>query len=400
MSIKIHRGANHIGGCVTEISTEKARVFIDLGADLTDEKDSEIDLDGLTIGNTQNSFLLITHYHGDHIGRIAQAVKGIPIYMGEITKKIAMEIAKRTANTKTQEVLEKAITFKPGQELFFGDIIVTTYTIDHSAFDAYCFLIKAKGKSIFYTGDFRLHGPKGKGMLENKFFEKYINENNSKVIDYMICEGTNISREEKAEPESELMRKAMNLFADPKHKYVFILCSSTNIDRIMVFYHAYNKVFEKKRPFIVRDRYNYQAEILKIISESQGEKCEFYNFEPSEASAKDGYCRLIRCNRDGEGILKRGFAEHPNDSLIIYSMWEGYLDENNPASDDKLIEFLKPYKDKYVYLHTSGHADVETIQNVVDIIKPKHIIPIHTESPEEFKNIFCDKALLETYVEW
>jgi len=399
MSITIHRGANQIGGCVTEISTEKARVFIDLGADLTDEKDSPIDIDGLTTGNAQNSHLLITHYHGDHIGRIKQTVKDIPIYMGEITKKIAMEIATRTANTETLKVLEKAKTFKPGHKLTFGDIKVTTYTIDHSAFDAYCFLIEAKGKRIFYTGDFRLHGAKGKGMLENGFFEKYINENGSKVTDYMICEGTNISKKENAEPESELLRKAMKLFANQKHKYVFILCSSTNIDRIMVFYHAYNKVFDKKRPFIVRDRYNYQAEILKIISESQGEKCEFYNFEPSEASAKDGYCRLIRCNKEGEGILKRCFAEHPDDSLIIYSMWKGYLDENNPARDKKLIEFLKPYKDKYECLHTSGHADIKTIQNVVNIINPKHIIPIHTESPEEFKKLFKN-ALLKTHVEW
>ena len=34
MEIKIHRGLEQIGGCITEISTATSRVFIDLGQNL------------------------------------------------------------------------------------------------------------------------------------------------------------------------------------------------------------------------------------------------------------------------------------------------------------------------------------------------------------------------------
>ena len=34
MKLTIHRGANQIGGCITEIATSKAKVFIDLGSNL------------------------------------------------------------------------------------------------------------------------------------------------------------------------------------------------------------------------------------------------------------------------------------------------------------------------------------------------------------------------------
>jgi len=108
--------------------------------------------------------------------------------------------------------------------------------IDHSAFDAYSFLIEANGKKVFYTGDFRLHGTRGK----IKVFEHF-----AKNIDCLICEGTNIAKG-KAQTEFELYNKAIELFEKPEHKYVFILCSSTNIDRIFEFYHAYNKVFNRK----------------------------------------------------------------------------------------------------------------------------------------------------------
>ena len=34
MQIKIHRGINQIGGCVTEIKSKKARILIDVGTNL------------------------------------------------------------------------------------------------------------------------------------------------------------------------------------------------------------------------------------------------------------------------------------------------------------------------------------------------------------------------------
>jgi ribonuclease J len=386
MKLTIHKGTNQIGGCVTEISTENARVFIDLGADLIKDKDkanSKIYIDGLTTGNAKNSFLLITHYHGDHIGRIDHALPGIPIYMGETAREISMAIAKRT--NKKLELLEKTQTFRIAGKFKLGDIKVTPFMIDHSAFDAYSFLIEADGKRIFYTGDFRLHGPRGRKMLENGFFEKHATN-----IDYLICEGTNISKLEKAQTEVELRKDAAKLFENPKHKYVFVLCSSVNIDRIFEFYHAYDGVFKRKRPFLCD---YYQEDVLKIVSEKHGKKSDFYNFTHNCASRKDGFCLLIR-NERWKKTLDKYFTKYPDECLLIYSKWDGYISENKEVNDPKLIEFLKPYNN-IKRLHTSGHADVETLQKVEGIIKPKHIIPIHTEKPEMFQKLFKNTLLLK-----
>ena len=41
-------------------------------------------------------------------------------------------------------------------------------------------------------------------------------------------------------------------------------------------------------------------------------------------------------------------------------------------------------------LHTSGHADSKTIEKLIDDIKPKKIIPVHTENTDwfdKFKNV-------------
>ena len=42
MNIIIHRGANQIGGCITEITTDGAKIFIDFGSNLPGSKKKEL----------------------------------------------------------------------------------------------------------------------------------------------------------------------------------------------------------------------------------------------------------------------------------------------------------------------------------------------------------------------
>jgi ribonuclease J len=74
-------------------------------------------------------------------------------------------------------------------------------------------------------------------------------------------------------------------------------------------------------------------------------------------------------------------------------MWNGYLDEKKSAFNQNLFDFLKPYS--FDYMHTSGHANVETLKSVFETVKPKSgIIPIHTEAPEKFKELFQNQTVL------
>ncbi len=60
---------------------------------------------------------------------------------------------------------------------------------------------------------------------------------------------------------------------------------------------------------------------------------------------------------------------------------------------------MKPYTKKFTdYLenrqftihkiHTSGHADLETLKKMVEAIQPKNIVPIHTFEGDKYKDIF------------
>jgi len=384
VQIKVHRGTHQIGGTITEIKTAKARIIIDMGAELprAGKKESgPFDIEGVTTGTPDCDAVFITHYHGDHVGMYESILPEIPVYMGKIAKQIfgvVQSTIKKKRDKGSPELVKRFSTFEIGKPIIIRDMKIFPYTIDHSAFDAYMFLIEAEGWRILHTGDFRMHGARGSKMPD--VFEKY-----TKNIDVLITEGTMLSRQgEKTMTEHELGAKAKDLLRD--NKSVFVLSSSTNIDTIAGFYNA---AIANKRPFIVCED-DFQLEILRIVAKNS--RSSFYDFgrEKIYTYAKNlhnymtncGFCFVGRTN----SITKRAIEAFP-DNLLIYSMWGGYLDKTHPAFDEYKSEWI----DKAVAngsrlepLHTSGHATAEDLKKVCEITQAKTIIPIHSEQPEAF----------------
>jgi ribonuclease J len=378
--IIIHRGARQIGGCITEIATQHNSVFVDVGENLPGNNTIMPLVEGLTAGSTANRALLLTHYHGDHIGRLVDVLPEVPVYMGKTAKTLQMNLTERM-NPKRLTLFGCIQTFTPLDRIKVGaDITIMPLMIDHSAFDAYMFVIEAGGTRILHTGDFRLHGVRGGKTL--KMLNCYARD-----IDYVICEGTTLSRvDEPPFTEHELRRKAAELMKTAE--YVFVMCSSTNIDRIGAFYHA-NPV---GRLFICDE---YQKTQLEAVRLGHSDKSSFYDFRHVISYARNidtrmkekGFCMLIR---QGE-FFRTVMEKYKDNCLVIYSMWTGYLDGR--AKNDALRAFMSPYR--YRVLHTSGHAQPNDIKKIYGIVKPKcGLIPIHTESPEAFNGLLPDGKII------
>ena len=386
MQIKVYRGTHQIGGCITEIKTSTARIIIDMGSELpsANQSASDIEIDGVTRGTPNCDAVLITHYHGDHIGMVEKVLPEIPIYMGQIAKQIYSVVQQTLKNKLDKGNPEQVKNFREytiGKPMIFGDITVTPYVVDHSAFDAYMLLVEAEGKRILHTGDFRLHGARGNKMPI--VFEKY-----AKDIDILITEGTMLSRNsEKVITEHELGAQAKTLLSE--YKNVFVLCSSTNIDTIAEFYNA---AIECNKPFIVCED-DFQAEILRIVAQSTSSS--FYDFSKRKVysygtnlhslMSKQGFCFIGRTN-----YLTKKAIETFSNSLLIYSMWKGYLDKKHAAFDEFKSEFIDYAINmgcRLEFLHTSGHASTNDIKRICEITQAKTIIPIHCEQPENFANI-------------
>ena len=210
MKIKIHRGLDQVGGCITEIWTETSRIFIDMGQNLPgigetpDPVRDRAMVSALFSNNVrQNQAVVYSHAHGDHVGLFEYVPNGIPQIIGEgakilltikydtflkgreyhLTDLVRMgadrndieelkllleEDAHRLAKIKKFRIwkrpsldncqkkghfLKRLLQLWRKEEksdFTIGDIKITPFPTCHSIYDSYMFLIEAEGKKIWH----------------------------------------------------------------------------------------------------------------------------------------------------------------------------------------------------------------------------------------------------------
>ncbi len=384
MKLRIYRGTHQIGGIAAEISTDKTRIIIDMGDELSldpDFKSAPLEIPGVTDDNGSCDAVLFTHYHGDHVGQMNRIRKDIPLYAGPLAKDIMLISTKkrRCDTTALESRISKMHTFDPGTAFMVGDIQITPFSIDHSACDSYMFLIEADGKKLLYTGDFRTHGFRGKAVP--KIMDKLVRK-----VDALVTEGTTLSRPD-TEPMTEYnLQKKVKAYIK-QYKYVFVLCASTNLERIC----ALSKAVPEGKYFIC-DRYQY--DLLDLIENHWGKYSELYRGIKKNYLSEvilDGFIDRggVMAVRDNQRFRKIIPRVDRSQSIILYSMWDGY----RTKPDSTIPSFLE-LAGKWEPLHTSGHASHADLQMVIKKTSPEKIIPIHTDDPDMLKKLCPDKNIV------
>ena len=380
MNIIIHRGTHQIGGSAIEISTKSTRIILDFGNELSlDEKYTSINLDinGVTRGIPDCDGIVISHYHMDHLGQLTSALPEIPVYMGELSKEIAL-IGSEYQDKDLYLRLLGANTFRGGEAFTIGNIHIRPLVIDHSAADSYMFVIEAEGKRVLYTGDFRMHG------LRHHILEKLVNTYIGEV-DVLITEGTSLSRDaDECISEAAVLEDISSYIQDGK--YVFVMCSSTNIDRIMGIWQ--NMPTDK---VLICDA--YQKKILDTVINNVYYESSLYRRHDSPLVLNKGpypkyymdhgFVSLVR----GTEYFISHIKEFPKDDVrIIYSMWTGYIEEN------LLLKNLLNTYPSYI-CHASGHVSKDDLVQLIELVDPDIVIPVHTDIPEKLERIVPNRTV-------
>ena len=88
----------------------------------------------------------------------------------------------------------------------------------------------------------------------------------------------------------------------------------------------------------------------------------------------------------------------PNTKVgLTTSIWPQYWEQDKPEMK-RLKAWLAAepeLRKRLPDIHTSGHADVESLHQIVEHIQPKAIIPIHTEHSERFSSLFSNNSVME-----
>lgn len=410
MKIIIHRGTHQIGGSCIELSAGNTRIILDAGQvlpPLHGEKGNHLPrlprVNGLYKGESCSvDAVLFSHYHGDHAGLIEYLHPEIPIYMGADTAKI-MNMTARFVSSR--EPVRPAGYFVSGRPMSIGDFIVTSYLVDHSAYDSYAFVIQAESQCVVYTGDLRMHGKKAKATW---FFLKHLPQK----VDALLLEGTMMSRKtETVKTEGQIEEEAYE-FMFNKTTPIFVMQSAVNIDRLVGMYRAAkrcNRLFVMDiftanivaelgeripNPFTFNNvRVFYPKRLTNYMFQEEDSGALMKRFVPykilrEELGARQDYCMLFRDSMlpDLQGI------NNSTGAGLIYSLWGGYLQTERVQG---VMKYAVKQQMDVTHLHTSGHADIKTLHQIVDACSPCKIIPIHTEYPEGFSKEFANVKILQ-----
>jgi ribonuclease J len=397
---RIHRGAKEVGGSCVELEAEGKRLLLDIGLPLRSGLAEKAQPPGLrgVIASRDLLGVVISHGHPDHYGLAFQLDRRVPIYMG----RAASEILNGAAffMSPPAEKLHPKGFLEDLTPIDLGPFKITPYLVDHSAFDSYALLVEASGRRLFYTGDLRAHGRKP-GTFERLLRDPPTN------IHAMLMEGTRLSRTDDAQgPQSELeVQQAFEHEFQTTQGTVLAMYSPQNIDRYVSIYRAARRA----RRDLVVDLYTATvaaATGLESIPQAHWDGVRVFvpfsqrvavkrSEEFERVNALGGSRVFPEELNDVRGDLVMTFrpsmardladARCLESAHAIWSMWPGYLQGSTWA---KLDAFLKRVGMTLSMIHCSGHATTADLQRLAKAMSGDKLVPIHTEVPERFDELF------------
>jgi len=407
MRLCIHRGAHQIGGSCVELEASGHRLLLDLGLPLDTEENTPALLPkvkGLLEPDPSLLGVLVSHPHMDHYGLLAHIRPELPVAMGAASRRILEAAAPwmRDAVVPAQgPVVEDQKSF------VWGPFQITPYLMDHSAFDAYGFLIEADGQRVFYSGDFRAHG-------RTAWRFDRLMKHPPKDIDVLLMEGTSLGRgglETKFQTEQELEEEMVKAFKETEG-FALVSASAQNIDRIVTLFRAAKR---SGRVFLID---LYTASILEATRHASIPKSDWDEvglFVPLKQ--KNQIIRKKMFNTLEKHKKNRIFPEsladfaskgvllfrsiHQSDlenahalqgAKLFYSLWEGYLEQNSGL---ELKAWAETHRIPLRLLHTSGHASPSDLKRFAEALAPRTLVPIHSNDPSRYSGIYSNTTLLE-----
>ncbi|MFX1450812.1 MAG: MBL fold metallo-hydrolase [Promethearchaeota archaeon] len=372
--------------------------------------------------------ILISHPHKDHYFGLSFVNRAIPIYTGVVTKRIIRAFCKSGENVSDNNFHNlNWHTFRTGDILDIKGLKITPFHVDHSVPAAYGFIIYTSVGPIVYTGDFRRHGPLSN--MTEEFLEEIKTHNTlltkceleeeqkrliSEGINVLICEGTKISKGI-VESEESVKENLEKIFVNNPFDYILVKYDRIDWDRFRTFSNIAKKYTWKyiitemdayfyyllnrkaiyktmKDPNILKDdhiyvlkrgsvRNKWQERIRQILYKRGKENriLEYHDIKRLKEKFFIYLTYLPETLMDNLDFTKRG--------LFISSSIDPYAEEFYDNTNT-IRRTLLPYGIPSYRIHASGHSTPHDIINFINDIKPKILIPIHTEHPRLFKKLF------------
>ena len=371
-----------IGRNMTVFEYEGRLLIVDCGVLFPEESQPGIDLilpDFSYISErlTDIEAVVLTHGHEDHIGALPYLLReqaDIKVVGSKLT------LAFANAKLKERRITAPLVEVQAGMEMKFGPFNLEFVAVNHSIPDALAIAIKTPAGNVLATGDFKMDQlPLDGRITDLATFARLGVEG----IDLFMVDSTNADVPGFTTSERDIMPTLDRVFGQTK-KRVIVASFASHVHRIQQILMIAEK-HNRKVAFVGRSmvRNMKLAEDLGYLDVPAGLVVDSKNIEEygdrivliCTGSQGEPLAALSRmANGDHQIQVGKG------DTVVLASS----LIPGNENPVYRIINELVRFGAEVVHkgnamVHVSGHAAAGELLYCYNIVKPKHVMPIHGE---------------------
>jgi ribonuclease J len=325
--------------------------------------------------------VILTHGHEDHIG-------AVPFLVGQLSVPVygtAFTLALVERRLEEHELLDEANlnVVKPGQKIEIGPFAIEFIHVTHSIVAAVALAITTPLGVIIHTGDFKVDPT----PTDNVLFDLHtLAEYGKRGVLLLLSDSTNVDRSGYTESERAVQPRLEDIF-NRAEKRLVVSCFSSSIHRLQMILDLAAE-YGRKVAFLGRSMLSVteiahnlgllripdmillrpqdimQAPVHKVcvvVSGTQG--------EPMSAMSRVAVDNHKHLSIEAGDTVVLSARIIPGNEKAIFRMIN-HLARRNA---DILYGTMSPP------VHVSGHASVEELKLVLNLVRPRFFIPIHGE---------------------
>jgi ribonuclease J len=339
------------------------------------------DLTFLKENQQQVRALLLTHGHEDHIGAVPYFLTeiGVPVYGTAFT----LALVERRLEEYELEEEPKLITIKPKQILEIGPFKIEFIHVTHSIVSAVALAITTPLGVIIHTGDFKVDPT----PTDNELFDLHtLADYGKRGVLLLLSDSTNADRPGYTESERAVRPRMEDIFNRAERRLV-ISCFSSSIHRIQLVLDV-SAEFGRKVALIGRSMTSVSEIALSLglldipdgilmrpqdVMDAPPQKVTML-ISGTQGEPMSALSRVAVDNHKHVSVEK-------GDTVVLSSR----IIPGNEKAIFRMIDHMARRGADVMYgstnppLHVSGHASMEEMRLVLNLVRPRYFVPIHGE---------------------
>lgn len=323
--------------------------------------------------------VIITHGHFDHIGAIPHIIPELgnpPVYATELTRGM---IVKRQEDYKGSAPLNLK-TVRKIDRITLGAFKVEFFHVNHSIPDSVGLAIRTPVGTVLHTGDFKFdHSPIGDVPADISKIARL----GSEGVLALMSDSTDSQTEGYSVSEAKIRENLEKIFTSAKGRIITATFASL-VSRIQQI----AELAEKHGRKLAVDGYSMRntVEVAKELGYINAKKTTFIDIKHVN-NYPDNKIAIMCTGAQGEGnaVLMRivngehrHVQVHKGDTIVFSS--------SVIPGNERTVQGLKDtlYKKgaevihyKMMDIHSGGHARAEDLKMMINLVRPKYLIPIH-----------------------